>query len=241
MRAQEPDFIKEYINWIKDNSAQRFINGYTEITTPFLDSHNDAIQFYVKREGESFLFTDDGYTFADIEMNGLNLNTKKRKELVQYLADSMNVSVENGAITAKASSPTLVAQTEHFMIQAMLKFNDLFYLASPRIRCKFYTEHDMPECEPPSRKCTNEHRQLAEWVKELKNYRKENDWTPCKEKLPEEEGSYLVTDDAGGVKTVQNDEFLHYEDGTPLWLYSQNVTAWRPLPEPYGGEQNDTD
>lgn len=65
----------------------------------------------------------------------------------------------------------------------------------------------------------------------------ENEWIPCSEQLPEEEGSYLVTDDAGGIKTVQDDEFLHYEDGTPLWLYSQNVIAWRPLPEPYGGEQ----
>ena len=140
MKTQEPDFIKEYINWIKNNSAQRFINGYTEITTPFLDSQNDAIQFYVKREGESFLFTDDGYTFADIEMTGLNLSTKKRKELVQYLADSMNVSIDNGAITATASSSTLVAQTEHFMIQAMLKFNDLFYLTSPKIRGFFLDE-----------------------------------------------------------------------------------------------------
>ena len=140
MRTQEPDFIKEYINWIKNNSAQRFINGYTEVTTPFLDSHNDAIQFYVKREGESFVFTDDGYTFADIEMNGLNLKTKKRKELVSYLADSLNVSVENGAIIAKATSSTLVAQTEHFMIQAMLKFSDLFYLVSPQIKGFFLDE-----------------------------------------------------------------------------------------------------
>jgi len=140
MKMQEPDFIKEYTNWIKENSAQRFINGYTEVTTPFLDSHNDVIQFYVKKEGDSFIFTDDGYTLADIEMNGLKLNTQKRKELVQYLADLMNVSVDGGAITARASNATLVAQTEHFMIQAMLKFNDLFYLASPKIRGFFLDE-----------------------------------------------------------------------------------------------------
>lgn len=115
MKAQEPDFITEYIQWIKDNSAQRLIHGYTEVTTPFLDSHNDAIQFYVKREGDSFLFTDDGHTFADLEMSGLHM-TEKRKELVQHLADSMNVSVDHGVITAKATSATLVAQTEHSMI-----------------------------------------------------------------------------------------------------------------------------
>lgn len=67
--------------------------------------------------------------------------------------------------------------------------------------------------------------------------KKQDEWTSISERPPEEEGRYLVTDDAGGVKTVQDDEFLYREDGTPLWLYSQNVTAWRPLPEPYRGEQ----
>lgn len=68
---------------------------------------------------------------------------------------------------------------------------------------------------------------------------KNDGWIPISERLPQEEGSYLVTDDAGGVKTVQDDEFLRYEDGTPLWLYSQNVTAWKPLPEPYRGEPDE--
>lgn len=67
--------------------------------------------------------------------------------------------------------------------------------------------------------------------------KEKDEWTPISERPPEEEGRYLVTDDAGGVRTVQDDEFLYREDGTPLWLYSQNVTAWRPLPEPYRGEQ----
>ena len=35
-------------------------------------------------------------------------------------------------------------------------------------RCEYYTIHNMPECKPPSEKCAAEHRQLAEWLKELK-------------------------------------------------------------------------
>lgn len=140
MTNQETDFINMYINWLKKNSAQRIVNGYTEITTPFLDAHNDVIQFYVKRDGESFLFTDDGYTLADIEMSGINLKTKKKIDLIQSLAYSLNVEIVNGAITAKASGSTRVAQTEHFMIQAMLKFNDLFMLSSPRMRGFFLDE-----------------------------------------------------------------------------------------------------
>lgn len=58
-------------------------------------------------------------------------------------------------------------------------------------------------------------------------------WNPIKDGLPDEEGVYFVTDDAGGMATVYLDVFSHYEDGSPYWLYSQNVTAWMHTPEPY--------
>ncbi len=61
-------------------------------------------------------------------------------------------------------------------------------------------------------------------------------WIPCSERLPDKEGNYLVTDDAGGMKTIEVDTLLHYEDdGKPFWCYSQNPIAWRELPEPYKG------
>jgi len=137
MKLQETDFIKAYTDWIKTNSAQKFVNGYTEVTTPFLDIHNDMIQFYVQKDGNQFFFTDDGYTLTDIEMNGISLSTQKRKELVTNLADLLNVKVENGAITARTNNPIFVAQTMHKMIQAILKFGDMLYLASPQVRSLF--------------------------------------------------------------------------------------------------------
>ena len=136
----QTDFITQYTNWIKSNSAQRFVNGFYEISTPFLDSHNDVIQFYVQRTGNEFFFTDDGYTLSDIQMNGLNLSTQKLKTMIDNLAISLNVEIKDGSITAKASSPAAVAQTEHKMIQAMLKFNDMLFLSSPHIRGIFLDE-----------------------------------------------------------------------------------------------------
>lgn len=134
---EHTDFISMYTNWIKDHSAQRIINGYTEITTPFLDAHNDAIQFYVQRKGNEFFFTDDGYTMADLEMNGINISKGKRKELLISVADSLNITIENGAITAKAFDPSQVAQTEHLMIQAMMKIGDMFLLSSSHVKGLF--------------------------------------------------------------------------------------------------------
>ena len=138
--SQQTDFITQYTKWFKDNSAQRFVNGFYEISTPFLDTHNDIIQFYVQRNDNEFFFTDDGYTLSDIQMSGLNLSSKKLKVLVDSLAASLNVEIIDGAITAKASSPSTVAQTEHKMIQAILKFSDMLYLLSPRVKGIFLDE-----------------------------------------------------------------------------------------------------
>lgn len=65
-------------------------------------------------------------------------------------------------------------------------------------------------------------------------------WIPVTERLPEEEGTYLVTYTDGGVTEVGSSIYLQREDGSePYWDYFV-VTAWMPLPEPYkGSEQNE--
>lgn len=133
----EIDFITQYTNWIKSQSVQRAINTYTEITTPFLDAHNDELRFYVRKEGNDYFFTDDGYILADLEMSGMNISTGKRKELLQNMADTMSISIEEGAITARTNDPSRIAQTMHLMIQAMMKIGDMFMLSSSQVRNLF--------------------------------------------------------------------------------------------------------
>ena len=59
-------------------------------------------------------------------------------------------------------------------------------------------------------------------------------WIPVTERLPEEEGTYLVTYTDGGVTEVGSSIYLQREDGSePYWDYFV-VTAWMPLPEPFG-------
>ena len=61
------DFIENYLSWIRSKSSQKTIGDFEEITTPFVDSHNDKIQFYVSRSPNGFSLTDDGYTLSDLE------------------------------------------------------------------------------------------------------------------------------------------------------------------------------
>jgi len=61
-------------------------------------------------------------------------------------------------------------------------------------------------------------------------------WIPVSERLPKEEGDYLVTDEAAGIAEVLIDEYMYCDDGAWAWLYSQHAIAWMPLPEPWKGE-----
>ncbi len=59
-----------------------------------------------------------------------------------------------------------------------------------------------------------------------------NPWIPCSERLPEENGNYLVTAIWNGKREVDMDYFqflCQWDD------YKDTVIAWMPLPEPYEG------
>ena len=67
-------------------------------------------------------------------------------------------------------------------------------------------------------------------------------WIPVSERPPKEGVQVLVTDDAGGLATIDVDcGYFDEEYGRFEWFHSQNVTAWMPLPEPWKGEKDDSD
>lgn len=85
-------------------------------------------------------------------------------------------------------------------------------------------------------------------------------WTPCSERLPEENGDYLVTiklniyvSNICSVIGYANDLYevdeydFHDKKGVSGWFFydseygfgeETNVIAWMPLPEPYKEEQH---
>lgn len=135
------DFIESYLSWIRSKSSQKTIGDFEEITTPFVDSHNDKIQFYVSRSPNGFSLTDDGYTLSDLEMCGCDVKSKKRRAFIQQIAESLGVSIKNGEITAEATEADIACK-QHMMIQAMLKISDMFLTSSSRVKSLFFEEVD---------------------------------------------------------------------------------------------------
>ena len=71
--------LDNYLVWLKDKTALREVGRWVEITTPYLDRHNDYIQIYASKANGDFVLTDDGYTIDDIEQSGCKLGSPKHK------------------------------------------------------------------------------------------------------------------------------------------------------------------
>lgn len=109
--------------------------------------------------------------------------------------------------------------------------------------------------------CAAEHRQLAEWLKELKQLRKQpktGRWIPCSERLPEERdwclavfeevdtgfiGIPYIAEYLMGKHTITTTEdgwIIHnctdIENEHAEYYKKLRCVAWQPLPEPFKAE-----
>lgn len=132
--------LSQYRAWLRDRTAVKQINGeWVEITTPYLDRHNDALQIYAKQENGGFVLSDDSYTVHDLEASGCSLNTEKRRDLLMMTLNGFGVKLNADALEVHATAENFPLR-KHNLIQAMLAVNDLFYLAKPVVESLFYED-----------------------------------------------------------------------------------------------------
>lgn len=91
-------------------------------------------------------------------------------------------------------------------------------------------------------KCARTHKQLGEWLIELKKLREQTRWIPCSERLPKENEYvgdvckyYLIQDEYGDMY-VAHLSSVGWIPINSLKAISDEVIAWRPLPKPYKAE-----
>jgi hypothetical protein len=141
MVTEIQELVDRYVRWLQDKTTLRQVDDWVEITTPYLDRHNDHLQMYAKKQGTGYLLTDDGYILNDLELQGCKLDSPKRQALLKQALNGFGVrlSASTGALEVPASADNF-PQRKHAMVQAMLAVNDLFYLASPNVANLFYED-----------------------------------------------------------------------------------------------------
>lgn len=131
--------LDTYHAWLKDKTALRQVDDWVEITTPYLDRHNDYVQIYAKKSNGGYVLTDDGYTIQDLEQSGCKLESQKRQELLRMTLNGFGVRMDDKALQVHAS-PENFALRKHNLLQAILAVNDMFYLAQPTVASLFYED-----------------------------------------------------------------------------------------------------
>lgn len=90
---------------------------------------------------------------------------------------------------------------------------------------------EMSENQYICEECQKEHRQLADWLEELKSLREKSKWIPCSERLPENAMNVIAQFSDGTVTELRYAGNGIFEG---IYEYSTRVIiAWMPLPEPY--------
>lgn len=137
MTKQEcQQLVDSYLDWLRTGLSVQEVSGYCELTTPFLDRHNDHLQIYAARKDDKITLTDDGYILSDLRTSGLDTSTPKRKAVLDSLVNGFGVHLRENELVAEASAKNL-GQRVHSLLQAMLAVNDMFVMSQPRVATFF--------------------------------------------------------------------------------------------------------
>lgn len=128
MISEIQSLLEKYSAWLKKKTSLRQLDGWIEITTPYLDRHNDQIQIYAKGSDDGYLLTDDGRTIADLNLSGCSLESQKRQALLKTTLNGFGVQLNGDALEIKASTNNFPLK-KHSLLQAVLAVGDLFYLS----------------------------------------------------------------------------------------------------------------
>ena len=131
--------IDGYWRWLRDKTAIRQLKDWVEITTPYLDRHNDYLQIYARKNDNNFILTDGGDTLLDLEQSGCTMDSPKRQAILRTILNGFGVEQHTGELRITATSDNF-ALRKHNLIQAILSVHDMFFLASSTVEALFFED-----------------------------------------------------------------------------------------------------
>lgn len=132
--------VNEYFNWLKQSYKYKEMDSSTEITTPFRNHLNDYIRIYADMlPNNEIRLSDDGLTFNELEMFGIDVNTKTRDRLIQNVLNQFNLKLDNDEIITDVKHESF-AQSKHNLLQGILKIYDLTLTTKSNVSSLFYED-----------------------------------------------------------------------------------------------------
>lgn len=119
------EIINNYLDWFKSSTIITPIESAdketVKVSTMFLDSHNDGIEFYIQKiDDNTIMLTDDGWYLQDLESCGLDLNSSRITEQISWYRNSFNFDIVEGEIASIIKLDENVPLKIHAYIQALI-------------------------------------------------------------------------------------------------------------------------
>ena len=119
------EIINNYLDWFKSSTIITPIESADKetikVSTMFLDSHNDGIEFYIQKIDDNYIaLTDDGWYLQDLESCGLDLNSSRITEQINWYRNSFNFDIVEGEIASVVRLDENIPLKIHAYIQALI-------------------------------------------------------------------------------------------------------------------------
>ena len=133
MNQEVEKLMTSYTDWIRERiGTEDTSSGWVSVSMPFLDHHNDYLEFYVSREeDDGYVLSDDGWATSEVETSGVNPRSPRCESIMGPTLRGLGVEKINDELRVHASVDTF-GEKVHDLIQAMLYVSDLTYLAGTR-------------------------------------------------------------------------------------------------------------
>ena len=124
------ELIQGYTEWLGTETDVSYIGKWAKITTPFLDRHNDFLEVYARRRNGHWEITDDSYVITDLSHSGCDIKPgSHREKLLKTVLKGYGVRREDDNQLVVRASDQEFPERMHFLLQAMMSIDDLFFTA----------------------------------------------------------------------------------------------------------------
>lgn len=129
------EWIESYLKWLREQYKVSRLPLGTEITTPFTNSIGDNIRIYLEASSSSNIrLSDDGNTFNDLEMMGIDLSIKTRQELASRVFSQYGTAVTSDGVIFIEGSSNKFPILKQNLVQTILRIDDLTQTRKPVIK-----------------------------------------------------------------------------------------------------------
>ncbi|TPR16690.1 DUF1828 domain-containing protein [Apilactobacillus timberlakei] len=132
--------LDSYTKWVREQYSVDSNSSYNEINTPFLNSINDNIRFYVTYTSDNKIVLDDnGDTLNNLEMMDVDISKGQRQLEFKSILNQFNVSNPDDRLLVKGTIKDFPIMKQN-LITAIIRVDDLSSLKRKNIYNMFYDD-----------------------------------------------------------------------------------------------------